>query len=180
MKNILIMVRLPCKIYHVVFYGIAMKKVLLGLFLISTLLFPKSAEANPNSLNVRGKQYLVLGGGAKPISDNTIFYRPCNYKNECEEYELSYLKIVTRETDDLAILKRMSNILKELRQSGDLSSVKTDFDGNYSFKCPTAKCLVFSVGKAGLANAFWLKTVRSNSKVDLTSSNAIHVYNSQN
>lgn len=174
------MVHLPRKIHHVVFYGIAMKKVLFGLFLISSLLCPLSAKANPKNQTIQGKQYLVLGGGGRPLADNTIFYRPCNYKNECEEYELSYRKIVARENDNIAVLDRMINIMKELNKSGGLEVARTDFEGNYSFKCPTVKCLVYSDGKAGLANAFWLKTVKSNSKVDLTGSNAIHIYNSRN
>jgi hypothetical protein len=174
------MVYLLRKIHHVVFYGLAMKKALSGLFLISILLFPASAKANPSNQIVRGKQYVVLGGGARPLADNSIFYRSCNYKNECEEFELSYRKVIAQETDDLAILDRMINLMKELNKSGGVEVVKTDFEGNYSFKCPTAKCLVYSDGKAGLANAYWLKTVKSNSKVDLTGSNAIHIYNSRN
>lgn len=176
-KNILIMLHLPRNIYHVVFYGIAMKKALFGLFLISSLLCPSSAKSNPKNQTIQGKQYIVLGGGARPISDNAIFYKQCSQKNECEEFESSQILAIAQETSDIAKFRRVSHILPEFRGAGPLNSVRTDFDGNYSFQCPTSQCLVFSRGEAGSANASWLKIVKANSKVDLTGSNAIHVIN---
>jgi hypothetical protein len=171
------MVHSPRKIYHVVFYGIAMKKALLGLFLLSFLLCPLSAKANPKNKTISGKQYIVLGGGGRPISDNTVFYKQCSQKNECEEFESSQIHAIAQETSAVAILRRIGNILPEFKGDGPLNSVRTDFDGNYSFKCPTSQCLVFSIGEAGVANAYWLKIVKANSKVDLTNSNAIYVIN---
>lgn len=156
-----------------------MKKVLFGLLLISTVLSPANAKAN-SSNQIQGKQYIVLGGGARPIADNTIFYRSCNYKDECENFELSYRQAIAQESDDLAILRRIGTILDALKEAGSTKVATTDFDGNYSFKCPTSKCLVFSMGNAGLAHGYWLKTVKANSRVDLTGSNAIHLYNSRN
>jgi hypothetical protein len=174
------MVRLPRKIHHAVFYGIAMRKALFGLFLLSFLLCPSSAKANPKNQTIQGKQYLVLGGGARPISDNTIIYRPCNQKNECEEFELRYVNAIAQEIDSIPKLEHLGKIMSEFNKDDNLDSVQTDFDGNYSFKCPTSKCLVLSVGQAGSAYGYWLKTVKANSKVDLTNSNAIYIHNRRN
>jgi hypothetical protein len=158
-----------------------MNKALFGLFLLSFLLCPLSAKANPKNQTIQGKQYLVLGGGGgRPISDNVIIYKQCSQKNECEKFELRYRRILAQEIDDEAILGRLSGIVDEIEESGSLKTVRTDFDGNYSFMCPTSKCLVFSLGQVGVANAFWLKTVKANSKVDLTKSNAIYVINIPN
>jgi hypothetical protein len=155
-----------------------MKKALFGLFLLSFLLCPSSAKANPKNQTIQGKQYLVLDDGAKPISDNAIFYRPCKQKNECEEIESSYRRAIAQENDDLAIMTHIRDILlNELNTTNSYSVTTTDFDGNYSFNCPTSKCLVFSRGKLGLTRGHWLKTVKANSKVDLTNSNSIYIYN---
>jgi hypothetical protein len=154
-----------------------MKKEILGLLLISSLLFPSSAKAKPNNQTIQGKQYIVLNSGARSISDNPILYRFCNSKYECRKIELKYIQAIEKETDAVEKIRHISNIINEFSDYKVARSVNTDFDGNYSFKCPTSECLIFSLGNAGLARAYWLKTVKSNSKVDLTVSNAIFVQN---
>ena len=62
-------------------------------------------------------------------------------------------------------------------EKGTVNLVRTDFEGNYSLTCPSAKCLVFSVGKTSSSNGFWMKIVDSGSKFDLTNSSMIHSYN---
>lgn len=152
-----------------------MQKILYGLALLSALLITQPTNAKGNV--IRGKQYIVLGGGAKPVSDNTIFYRGCYHKNECLEFELAYKKAILNEPSDLGKIRQIGQILEQLNQMDKVGTVQTDFNGNYSFQCPTSQCLVFSDGSAGLAKVYWLKTIKANSRLDLTNSNALYLFN---
>jgi hypothetical protein len=154
-----------------------MKKLVFGLFFASSLLFPMSARADESG-TVQGKQYIVLGGGPRPIADNPIGYMPCNTDGECGNLE-SKLKETLEETPgDSAKLHKIVAALENLVDTGKKAGIaRTDYDGNYSFKCPTSECLMFGYGQAGRATAIWYKVAKSNSKVDLTVSNAIFIMN---
>lgn len=58
-------------------------------------------------------------------------------------------------------------------------SVRTDFDGRFKASCPTQNCLLLSWGKVGLGNAVWFNLVNGSKPYDLTSSNAISLWNSK-
>jgi hypothetical protein len=89
-----------------------------------------------------------------------------NYERMMKESQISQYK-----TD--LLLKQFLGFAEK----GNINGVRTDFEGNYSLTCPSAKCLVFSVGKTSSSNGFWMKIVDSGSKFDLTNSSMIHSYN---
>lgn len=155
-----------------------MKKVVFGLFLASSLLFPFSASAAGDN-TVHGKQYLVLGGGSRPISDNSVTYIPCNTDDECKKIESNLVDAVDRASGNIEKLDVIVKALKNDLPNGGRTAQKvtTDYDGNYSFVCPTSECLIISTGTAGLAYSIWIKVVKPNSNVDLTGSNAVFVMN---
>lgn len=62
----------------------------------------------------------------------------------------------------------LRNALGKLTASS--KQVNTDFDGNYSFVCPTTKCFIFSIGKVGKVTGYWLKILNANSKFNMTNS----------
>jgi hypothetical protein len=155
-----------------------MKKLVFGLFLASSLLLPLSASAAGGG-TVHGKQYLVLGGGPRPIADNSIAFIPCNPDDECKKIESNLVDAVDRAPEDRDKLEAILKVLRNDLPSGGRATqkVKTDYDGNYSFVRPTSECLIISTGTAGLAYGVWIKAVNPNSKVDLMGSNAVFVMN---
>jgi hypothetical protein len=141
---------------------------------------------------INGKQYLRLVEGNKPISDNQIYYIPCS-KIDCDKtYQTIYANFANyRNYQNTWMYRTMTSpIVTEISQQaikGDKyleykfsefssisKSVRTDFDGNYSLKCPTSKCLVYSNGIAGSALAYWVEIAETDLKLDLANSNIIY------
>jgi hypothetical protein len=59
-------------------------KMVAGIVAITLLLAATSkvdAKIRKNAGTISGKQYVVLGGGARAIPDNEVFYIPCNRVN---------------------------------------------------------------------------------------------------
>ena len=148
-------------------------------FIVATLSSPPASKSGSNKQVVSGKQYVVLADGAQPIPDNPIYYKPCD-KTKCAEIDrriTAGLAKVIRPNSGSTKLLAHNFLSKEFAKLSHKSqAVHTDFNGNYSFTCPTKKCLVFSYGKAGLSNAFWLKVINPGAKFDLTNSSTIHSY----
>ena len=146
-------------------------------FIVSALSSPLGSKSKSNKQVVSGKQYVVLADGARPIPDNPIYYKPCD-KTKCAEIDRSItagLAKVVHPNSSSAKLLAHNFLNKEFAKLSHKSqAVHTDFNGNYSFTCPTKKCLVFSYGKAGRSNAFWLKVINPGAKFDLTNSSTIH------
>lgn len=147
-------------------------------FIVSTLSSPLQPKTKANKQVISGKQYIVLASGARPLPDNAIYYKSCD-QIKCAEVD-------RRVKANLARLVRPNPISKKLladrfltREFSKLSkqsrSVHTDFYGNYSFTCPANKCLVFSSGKVGTTNAYWLKVINPGTKFDLAKSSAIYL-----
>jgi hypothetical protein len=57
--------------------------------------------------------------------------------------------------------------------SKDSSVVRSNFNGDYTVKCPASRCLIFSSGLAGHAQGYWASIADTNSNFDLTNSNLI-------
>jgi hypothetical protein len=127
-----------------------MRKMILTALAFSFLLFPSIVDAKPKTKSVeivKGKQYIVLRSGAVALADNYTYY--CEWRNIDTDCKI----------DDSG----------NLQQPG-WSSVKTDFNGNYSFRCYDI-CRIFSEGEAGLAKGFWITNAKKNTTLDLNNSN---------
>jgi hypothetical protein len=146
-------------------------------FIVSTLASPHGSKSGSNKQVVSGKQYVVLADGARPIPDNAIYYKPCD-KTKCAEIDRSITaglaKLVRPNSGSTKLLAHNFLNKEFAKLSQKAKAVHTDFNGNYSFTCPTKKCLVFSSGKTARSNAFWLKVINPGAKFDLTNSSTIH------
>jgi hypothetical protein len=208
-----------------------MNKLITGIISISLLILttsnvtakPKTKKTEPidNTLvepqkiggTITGKQYFVLGGGAKAIPDNQVFYIACNETNcdaieqgiitgfssrattynafdkRLEDLNLERYSCMSN-TNYLGCKEKVSQSIKSLEATRPMhqgqylretlislveksSMVRTNFEGNYSLKCQSSKCLVFGSGQAGKVTAYWIKTVDANSNFDLTNSNSL-------
>ncbi len=63
---------------------------------------------------------------------------------------------------------------KNLSALGSVGFTKTDFDGNFSFKCPAEACLVYSSGQVGRTSSQWIEILTAG-KRDLSGSNGFTV-----
>lgn len=66
-----------------------------------------------------------------------------------------------------------------MQQISSVSSTHTNFEGQFSFSCPTQQCLIYSFGRAGFSNNYWLEIVESGTNADLSGSKAIQSYHSR-
>jgi hypothetical protein len=73
-----------------------------------------------------------------------------------------------------AVLLKLAELVKD---DGFLQSTKTDFDGNYSFRCASKQCLVLSIAQTKSNINVWIKVIKSDvKKHDLTTSSAIYTF----
>ncbi len=151
-----------------------MKSTLFGLLVIAYFLFPFNAKDKSKSQTISGKQYIVLANEPKPIADNTIFYKPCHQEKECKDFEKAHSVVLKKSNGNILAKSLLADTLKKMQKPSKVLRINTDFNGDYSFQCPTAKCLIYSYAKTSLANPVWLKVVKSNSKFDLTNSTMIN------
>ncbi len=127
---------------------------------------------------ISGKQYIVLGKGATPVSDNLISFFPCTNYSQCEEEEkasrgttfIADAKMYPEEKADV-ILGAFLNISSTYKKVSN--STRTDFDGRFKINCPTEYCFVYSRGRAGATSAYWAGIIKSNTQTDLANSNII-------
>lgn len=66
-----------------------------------------------------------------------------------------------------------------LAQADGLESVRTGYEGEFSFNCPAQSCLLYSFGRVGRARAAWMMVVGAGNTVNLTGSNVIDAWNSR-
>jgi len=57
------------------------------------------------------------------------------------------------------------------------TATRSNFEGKYSFNCPTQNCVVYSSVFTEYVQGFWVDVVSSVSEHDITGSNAKMIYN---
>jgi len=62
-------------------------------------------------------------------------------------------------------------IVPMLAKQPGYRTIRTDYEGKFSFNCPTKKCLVYSCGAAGKTFSYWMTIGTSGSRLDLAPSN---------
>ncbi len=148
---------------------------------------------------VLGRQYVVLERGPSPIPDNLIHVIPCTSERETLSVPLDCASIKSKSELDLKVMKAGMTLLEAqgvsaggridpykawntytgidqeivsmlVKQPG-YTTTRTDYEGKFSFDCPTKKCLVYSSGAAGRTFSYWMTIGASGSRLDLAPSN---------
>lgn len=154
------------------------------------ILFIPCAPVNSNCLELRDNMLLAqrefdrkfeqdmkkINEKTKTLIDEILNNKPSDYKASKSNSLKTSSASVIAENDDRVKLDTVE-VYRKLLKSEQIQSIRTDFDGNFTFSCPTQNCLVFSRGEVGLARAKWMVIVPSNSIVDLSSSNTFNLWN---
>jgi hypothetical protein len=151
---------------------------------------------------IRGKQYVSTNSGALPISDNEISYLPCApLFKDCKKVQTAFKSGLTGVITNLVppsltcnqsaeIMKYIeakqicsnaykayentSNFIKKAYDSRPMTKItRTNFEGNFSFNCPTQNCLVYSSGKIDNTLFTWVELVSIGQQNDLSKSKAV-------
>lgn len=149
---------------------------------------------------ISGRQYVVLGKGASPIPDNIIHIIPCTSERETLSVPLDCASIKSNSKLDFKVMKAGMTLLEAqgvsaggkidpykawntytgidqeiapmLAKQPGYRTIRTDYEGKFSFDCPTKRCLVYSSGAAGRTFSYWMTIGTSGSKLDLAPSNS--------
>jgi hypothetical protein len=164
----------------------AMGNKLFGIVaLLSVLGIASVAEA---AGKIAGYQYYTFSNGDVPIEGNVIHYIPCSAANDCKALAN---EISTEAKKALADLDRAKLTFEKPLEAWDVftqldqrflpmvtskegyATVKTGKKGVYSFRCPTATCLVYSTSFTRERYSYWVVVEKQRKRLDLGPSKGI-------
>uniref|UniRef100_B8HMZ4 Uncharacterized protein n=1 Tax=Cyanothece sp. (strain PCC 7425 / ATCC 29141) TaxID=395961 RepID=B8HMZ4_CYAP4 len=129
----------------------------IGLGVIGLLFAPKAIAAPP-PVN-QGRVYWVNNGVSTPIADNLIQFIGCIPVNNCKHFQ-SYIE----NTENLQTLTGGAAPVK------GVYSIRSGFDGTFTFTCPTQQCLVWSDRNDGQFTYRWIRLVNKGEVFELSPS----------
>ncbi|NJK29163.1 MAG: hypothetical protein HC851_21050 [Acaryochloris sp. RU_4_1] len=153
--------------------------VIAGL-LLGALGFTAPAQA---AGRIAGYQFAVFEDDEAPLEDNVIHYIPCSPENnDCDELAT---KLTTELLQAQLNLKRArlslekpveawtvftqldQQFLPQITEKKGYKTTKTLKKGEFSFYCPTQKCLVYSFGTVRDRFNYWVTIAKSRKRWDL-------------